>query len=281
MPKFDPEEALRLIEKNRVAWVNMVPTMMLRIRRLPEEIRNNYDLSSLETVWHMAAPMPAWLKEEWIHWIGPDKIWEYYGGTEAQGATIISGSEWLGHRGSVGRPFNCEIQVLDEAGSTLPTGEIGEIYMRPESWPVTTYHYLGANARTAANGFESIGDFGWMDAEGYLYLADRRTDLILSGGANIYPAEVEAVLMEHPSVEVAVVIGLPHEDLGAAVHAIVKPHPEQAMMLDAATLDAFVRERLTRYKAPRSYEFTNEMLRDDSGKVRRTQLREQRVGLSQ
>ncbi len=279
MAKFEPEETLRLIEQNRVAWINMVPTMMLRIWRLPEAVRASYDLSSLESVWHMAAPMPAWLKEAWIDWLGPERIWELYGGTEGQGATVISGTEWLEHRGSVGKPVNSEMRILDENGQTLPNGEIGEIFIRPLAGPGTTYHYLGAEARKAGEGFESIGDFGWMDADGYLYLADRRTDLILSGGANIYPAEVEAALMEHPGVEVAVAIGLPHEDLGSAVHAIVKPHSDHAATLDEATLRAFVGERLSRYKTPRSYEFTDQPLRDDSGKVRRTQLRDERATL--
>jgi bile acid-coenzyme A ligase len=166
------------------------------------------------------------------------------------------------------------MRILDEAGEPLPTGAVGEIYMRPLSGNAT-YHYLGAEARRGEEGFESIGDFGWMDADGYLYLADRRTDLILSGGANIYPAEVEAALMEHPDVEVAVVVGLPDEDLGAAVHAIVKP--QTGASLDEASLAAFVAERLARYKTPRSYEFTDEALRDDAGKVRRNRLRDERI----
>jgi len=277
MLKFDPEEALRLIEENRITWVNLVPTMMLRIWRLPKEVRERYDLSSLESIWHMAAPMPPWLKQAWIEWLGPERIFEFYGGTEGQGATIISGTEWLEHRGSVGRPVLCEMRIRNEAGNDVEVGQIGEIFMRPIDGPGTTYHYLGAEARSAADGFESIGDFGWMDADGYLYLADRRTDMILSGGANIYPAEVEAALMEHSGVEAAVVIGLPHEDLGSVVHAIIKAHPEHAAALDVAGLSAFVGERLARYKTPRSYEFTTEVLRDDSGKVRRTGLRDERV----
>ena len=277
MTRFDPEETLRLLAEHRARWINMVPTMMLRIWRLPPQVRARYDLSSLESVWHMAAPMPAWLKEAWIEWLGPERIWEFYGGTEGQGASIISGGEWLAHKGSVGRPINCEMRILDEAGRPLPIGEIGEIYMRPLNGVGSTYHYLGAEARRADEGFESIGDFGWLDAEGYLYLADRRTDLILSGGANIYPAEVEAALMEHPAVEVAVVVGLPHEDLGQAVHAIVKPHAGQEAALDQAALAAFVGDRLARYKTPRSYEFTTEPLRDDAGKVRRSRLRDERV----
>jgi bile acid-coenzyme A ligase len=276
MAKFDPEQCLRLIEAHRVQWTFMVPTMMLRIWRLPSAVRARYDLSSLREVWHGAAPMPEWLKAAWIDWLGPERIWEMYGGTEGQGLSVINGVEWLAHRGSVGRePANSEFRVLDETGAPAPTGEIGEIFMRPRAGPGSTYHYLGAEARKGEAGFESIGDFGWMDADGYIYLADRRTDMVLSGGANIYPAEVEAALMEHPAVEVAVVIGLPHEDLGAAVHAIVRLHPGRTA--DETELRTFVGERLDRYKTPRSYEFTTDELRDDAGKVRRIQLREERM----
>jgi bile acid-coenzyme A ligase len=226
----------------------------------------------------MAAPMPAWLKQAWIDWLGAERIWELYGGTEAQGSTVICGTEWLEHRGSVGRPVNCDIRILDEQGVVRPPGEVGEIFLLPAGGPGATYHYLGAEARAAGEGYESIGDFGWLDADGYLYIADRRTDLILSGGANIYPAEVEVALMEHPGVEVAVVIGLPHEDLGAVAHAIVKPQADWTEPLDQAVLSDFLSERLVRYKTPRSYEFTGASLRDDAGKVRRAQLREERLG---
>jgi bile acid-coenzyme A ligase len=277
MLKFDPEETLRLIAEHRITWINMVPTMMLRIWRLPKEVRLRYTLDSLQHVWHMAAPMPPWLKEAWIEWLGAERIFEFYGGTEMQGATVISGPEWLAHKGSVGRPVLCEIRILDEHGNACQPGEIGEIFMLPAVERGTPYHYLGAEPRRAGDGFESIGDFGWLDADGYLYLADRRTDMILVGGANVYPAEVEAALMQHPAVEVAVVIGLPDEDMGSRVHAIVKPHPEVAKTITAEALSEFVQERLARYKTPRSYEFTMHTLRDDAGKVRRTGLRDDRV----
>lgn len=277
MLKFDAEAALRLVVENHVEWVSFVPTMMLRIWRLPLEVRERYDVSSLKTVWHVAAPMPPWLKEAWINWLGPERIWELYGGTEGQGWTVISGAEWLEHRGSVGLPAGCELQILDESGQPVAPGEVGEIFLRPAGGAPATYHYMGSEARRAGAGFESLGDFGWLDQSGYLYLADRRTDMILSGGANIYPAEVEAALMEHPGVEVAVVIGLPHEDLGAAVHAIVKLHPEWVKRVDQTLLATFVGERLARYKTPRSYEFTTLELRDDAGKVRRIQLRDERM----
>ena len=277
MQRFDAEDALRLIAKHKVEWVNFVPTMMSRIWRLPEDVRAQYDLSSLKSVWHMAAPMPPWLKEVWIDWIGAERVWELYGGTERNGRTTISGVEWLAHKGSVGRPTSDHIfRVRDAAGRDLPAGEVGEIYMRPANGE-QTYHYIGAESSVYADGLESLGDFGSFDDDGYLYLADRRTDLILCGGANIYPAEVECALMEHPGVDVAVVIGLPHEDLGASVHAIVKARPEWLEAMSAETLSTFIRGKLALYKNPRSYEFTHQDLRDDAGKVRRSQLRAERV----
>jgi bile acid-coenzyme A ligase len=280
MARFDPEASLRLMAEHRVTWTVMVPTMMLRIWRLPREVRERYDLSALRSVWHGAAHMPVWLKQAWIDWLGPERIFEMYGGTEGQGLTEITGEEWLAHRGSVGRPRTCEVRILDEAQRPLPTGEVGEVYMRLVARTDPPYHYLGAEPRAADDRFESIGDFGWLDSDGYLYLADRRTDMILSGGANIYPAEVESALCEHPGVESAVAVGLPHEDLGAAVHAIVKPHDAFVGKLNEAELRAFVGERLALYKTPRTYEFTTRELRDDAGKVRRTQLRDERAGAS-
>lgn len=272
MAKFDAEEALRLIEQYGVAWAMMVPTMMNRIWRLPDEVRARYDVASLEAVWHSAAPMPAWLKEAWIAWIGAEKVWEIYGGTERQGNTILDGAEWQTHPGSVGRAYNCSIRILDEAGRQLPAGEIGEVFLRPDAGPGNTYHYLGAEPRRASEGYETIGDYGWLDEDGYLFLADRRTDLIISGGANIYPAEVESALMEHPDVDIAVVIGVPHEDMGSVPHAIIK-RAAGGGDLDEGVLRAFVEQRLSRSKTPRSYEFTEEELRDEAGKVRRSELR--------
>jgi bile acid-coenzyme A ligase len=275
MTRFDAQSALLLIERHRIAWVNFVPTMMHRIWRLPREVRLRYDLSSLEAVWHMAAPMPAWLKAGWIEWLGPERIFELYGGTERQGYTVITGTEWLAHRGSVGHPVSCDIRILHEQGRPMQAREIGEIYLRPDSGARTTYHYLGAEARAAGEGFESLGDFGWLDEDGYLYIADRRTDLIVTGGANVYPAEVESALLEHPGVDFAVVIGLPDEDLGARVHALVTP--AEGTVLRSGELAGFLRGRLARYKIPRSFELTREPLRDEAGKVRRSELRAARV----
>jgi bile acid-coenzyme A ligase len=198
---------------------------------------------------------------------------ELYAGTEAQAVTIISGAEWLTHRGSVGKVVAGEMRAFDEAGEPLPAGETGEIYMRrPEGAP-PTYKYIGATARTLPGGWESLGDIGWFDEEGYLYLADRRTDMILVGGSNVYPAEIEAALEEHPEVQSCAVIGLPDEDLGNRVHAIVQAKGE----VTAEELKAHLADRLVTYKQPRSYEFVAEPLRDDAGKVRRTALRDERI----
>ncbi len=273
--RFDAEDTLRLIETHRIDLVYMVPTMMQRIWNLDDAIRNRYDLSSLAVLWHLAAPCPDWLKEAYIEWLGPEVIWELYGGTEGQGSTTIRGDEWLLHRGSVGKPNPaCEMKVVDENGESLPPGEVGEIYIRPLAGPGTTYRYIGAEAKAIKGGWESLGDMGSMDADGYLYLSDRLTDMILSGGANIYPAEVEAAIDAFPGVRSSAVIGLPHEDLGQAVHAIVDA-PGGDVTENA--LLAHLGERLVRYKIPRTLEFVQEPLRDDAGKVRRKDLRAKRV----
>lgn len=276
MTKFDAVRLLELIERYQVEWINLVPTMMSRIMRLPIEVRQAHNLSSLKAVWHTAAPIPAWLKQGWIDWIGPERIWEMYGGSEGFCVTQLNGVEWLKHRGSVGRPVAGEVRIQAADGSVLAPGEVGEIFMRGPSGMQATYHYLGADSRRLPDGFESLGDYGWVDADGYLFIADRRTDLILCGGSNVYPAEVEAVLMEHPRVEAAIVIGLPDEDLGAVPHAIIRP--EQGVEPPTEEeLHLFVSERLLRYKTPRSYEFTETPLRDEAGKVRRSQLRAERL----
>jgi bile acid-coenzyme A ligase len=273
--RFDAEETLALIDRLRVDTVYMVPTMMRRIWALPEETRARYDVTSLKALWHLAAPCPPWLKECFIEWLGPDVIWELYGGTEGQGSTTIRGDDWLTHRGSVGKPVaTCEMKIVGEDGATLPPGEIGEVFLRPLEGPGTSYRYIGAEAKVIDGGWESLGDMGWMDAEGYLYLTDRLSDMILSGGANIYPAEVEAALDAFPGVRSSAVIGLPDEDLGNRLHAIIDcpdgPPDEKALL-------AHLAERLVRYKIPRSFEHVVEPLRDDAGKSRRKDLRAARM----
>ncbi|MGI9295199.1 MAG: AMP-binding protein, partial [Pseudomonadales bacterium] len=220
MEKFDPLEALRLIQQYRVDYIQVVPTMMHRIWMLGEDIRSQYDISSLKVLLHLGAACPPWLKDRWIAWLGAEHVFELYAGTEAQGMTWISGKEWLERRGSVGKPIRgCEMCILDDEGNPLPPGEIGEIHMRSSSSADPSYQYIGAEKRTRDD-WDSLGDMGYLDTDGYLYIADRRTDMIVSGGANIYPAEVEAALDEYPGIISSAVVGLPDDDLGHRVHAI-------------------------------------------------------------
>jgi len=267
MPRFDAEETLRLVEKHQATWVYLVPAMMGRIWRLPEDVRCRYDVSSLNTVWHLAAPCPEWLKAAWIEWLGPEKIWELYAGTEAQAGTVITGTEWMAHRGSVGKVTFGSISILDPDGNPLPPGEVGEVYLKRPDGAAPSYHYIGAEARKRGE-WESLGDMGWLDEDGYLYLSDRRTDMILVGGSNVYPAEVESALDEHPLVQSSCVIGLPDDDLGHRVHAIIQAPTD----IDLDDVRRHLDERLVRYKQPRTFEIVNEPLRDDAGKVRRSQL---------
>jgi bile acid-coenzyme A ligase len=276
--RFDAETTLQLIDRWHPDSMYVVPTMMSRISKLPDDVRDRYDTSSLKVIWHLAAPCPPWLKEEWIEWFGASAIWELYAGTEAQAATIINGTEWLQHRGSVGRVDTEKFLIVDDDGNEVDRGVVGEIYMRASTdGSVSTYRYVGAEAKTLERegGWESLGDMGMIDADGYLYLSDRQTDMILAGGANIYPAEIEAALDEHPHVRSSAVIGLPDDDLGNRVHAII--HTDNGAPIDADDLRAHLAERLVRYKIPRSFEFTDEPLRDDAGKVRRTALRAERI----
>ena len=274
MTRFDAREALGLIQSHRLQLVIFVPTMLLRIWKLPTEEREAFDLSSLHRVVSASASLPNWLQRAWIDWIGPDRVWEAYGGSERIGGTIISGREWLEKPGSVGRVSEGrKLKIVDPDGRELPPGEIGDIYCMPPGGIGSTYHYLGAEPRRLDDGWETLGDMGYVDEDGYLFLVDRRTDLIISGGSNIYPAEVEGAIESHPEALACAVIGLPDEDLGARVHAIVQSEDD----IDEAELRSHLRDLLVRYKIPRSFEFTRDVLKDDSGKVRRAALRASRV----
>jgi bile acid-coenzyme A ligase len=273
--KFDAQRTLELIDRHRPESMYVVPTMMARISKLPEGVRARYDVSSLKVVWHLGAPCPPWLKETWIEWLGPEVIWELYAGTEAQASTIIGGVDWLAHRGSVGRPLSGEMKVVRADRTDAEPGEIGEIFMRPKDPGLLTYRYVGAEAKRLDGGWESLGDMGAIDADGYVYLADRQTDMILAGGSNVYPAEVEAAIDEHPRVRSSAVIGLPDDDLGNRIHAIVQS--DDGTPIDLDDLRAHLAERLVRYKIPRDFEFTTESLRDDAGKIRRSALRAARI----
>lgn len=271
LPRFDPLATLAAVEEHGAETLYLVPTMMQRIWKLDPADRDRHDLSSLQRVWHLAAPCPAWLKEEWLRWLGPEKVLELYAGTEAQSATVITGVEWLAHRGSVGRPISGEMKIVREDGTDAAPGETGEVFMRPPEGR-TTYHYIGAEATRTDDGWESLGDIGWMDEDGYLYLGDRKKDMILSGGANIYPAEVEAAIDRHPNVLSCAVFGLPDDDLGQVVHAVVQGDGA----LDVDDLRAFLVDEIVRYKIPRTFEVVDEPVRDDAGKVRRSALAQER-----
>ena len=273
LPRFDAEATLAAMAQHGADVVYLVPTMMKRIWNLPAAVRTSYDLSALRVVWHLAEPCPPWLKDEWINWLGAERIYELYGGTEGQLRTVITGTEWLEHRGSVGRPSGGEVQICDADGNVVPTGEEGEVWLRSfRSTPA--YRYVGAEARTRPGGWESLGDMGRVDADGYLYLGDRSLDMILVGGSNVYPAEVEAALGEHPAVRSCAVIGLPDDERGNRVHAIVEADPD---LVSVTELSAHAAQRLVAYKCPRTFEFVEEPLRDDAGKVRRSLLRHDRL----
>lgn len=273
LERFDPERTLAAIQDHQGDVIYLVPTMMRRIWKLPTDVRESYDLSSLRVVWHLAEPCPPWLKHAWIEWLGPERILELYGGTEAQLSCIISGVEWLQHEGSVGRPIGGEISIRDPEGNEVPPGTQGEVWMR-SARETPAYRYVGAEARSLGDGWESLGDMGRVDDEGYLYLGDRSADMILVGGANVYPAEIEGVLGEHPEVRSCAVVGLPDDDKGNRIHLIVEADPTA---VTADELLAFAAAALSIYKVPRTVEFVDEPLRDDAGKVRRTALRADRL----
>lgn len=277
MERFDAEQTLQLIQAERPAYLGLVPTMMLRIWRLPEASRANCDMSSLQRVVSSGAPCPPWLMQAWIDWLGPERMFEAYGASERVGGTLISGTEWLQHPGSVGRPtLGRQIRILAPDGKALPAGSVGQVFMRSgDDQSADSFHYLGAEPERDAQGWVTLGDLGYVDAEGYLYLTDRNCDMVVSGGVNIYPAEIEAAIEAWPGVLCAVVIGLPDDDLGQRLHAIVQMR--EGCAGDSSQLAIFLEERLSRHKVPRSYEWVRSALRDDAGKVRRGALRRERL----
>lgn len=273
--RFDAALTVELINRWRPNFVLLVPTMMHRILSLPPEQRD-VDWGPVETVFHMGSHCSVDLKRAWIDWVGGDRLFELYGASDGPAHTIITGHEWLTHVGSVGRAVVGEIRIGDEEGNPLPQGKVGEIWMRASPGAPPKFRYIGAETNER-KGWLSIGDLGWMDGDGYLYISDRRTDMIVTGGANVYPAEVEAALEAIPGVRSAAVIGLPDDDLGRRVHAIVEASPD----VSEEQLRRHMSEQLARYKVPRSYEFVSHALRDDSGKLRRFALVAERLGAPQ
>ena len=271
--RFDAEDFLRAVAERQVSVVQMVPTMFVRLLALPEEVRRGYDVSSLRRVVHAAAPCPPHVKRAMIAWLGPI-VSEYYGGTETGPIVHCTSAEWLAHPGTVGRPLpGARVRILDERGDEVPTGESGEVYGRLDVWPDFTYHGDEGKRRAAErDGLISIGDVGYVDPEGYLYLNDRRHDMVISGGVNIYPAEIEACLLALHGVRDCAVFGVPDEELGEVLAA----HVELAGGASVAADDVreHVRTRLARYKVPRVVEFTATLPREDSGKIFKRRLRE-------
>jgi bile acid-coenzyme A ligase len=272
--KFEAERYLAAVERHRASWAYLVPTMMARIANLPPEARARYDISSIHTLVHMASICPPPVKRAWIEMLGADAIWEIYGGTERIGSTLIGGAEWLQHPGSVGRPREgIEVRIIDEAGADLPPGAVGEIYFRRAGGPASTFLYIGADVRQHGD-WASFGDLGWLDADGYLFIADRRTDMVVSGGVNLYPAEIEAQIDALPGVLDSVVVGASHADMGQAVHAFVQMRVDASPLTETQLIEA-LRERLAPHKLPRSVTFVSGPIRDESGKMRRSAWRDQ------
>lgn len=266
MGKFDAARAIALIERHGCHWALFVPTMMNRILKALDDPAR---LASLGRVWHSAAACPSWLKQAWIDLVGPDAVWEIFGGSEGVSTTIISGREWLAHPGSVGRAAgNGEIAIFDADGQPVPPGTVGEIYMRNR---VDTRRFVVVSevAQRLSGEWESFGDLGSLDEDGFLTLADRRIDMINTGGNNVFPAEVEAAIQSHPAVGDAVVFGQRDDDLGEIVCARVYV---EAGSLSREDLLAYLATRITRYKLPRAIEFSSEPIRNDAGKVRRSGL---------
>jgi long-chain acyl-CoA synthetase len=272
-PRFDAEELLRLIAQYRITHLHMVPTMFVRLLRLPQAVKHQYDLSSLRWVPHAAAPCPADVKRQMIEWWGP-VIVEYYGGTEMGAVTFHTAQEALKKPGTVGRPRpGTTIRIYDDAGNVLPPGEIGEVYAWVENWPDFAYHGLPERRRECErDGLVSIGDVGYLDADGYLFLCDRKRDMVIFAGTNIYPAEIEAALLAMPGVEDCAVFGIPDDEYGERLAAHIMP--QRAITLTATAVREYLSERLASYKIPHVIHFDRELPREDSGKIMKRKLRE-------
>jgi long-chain acyl-CoA synthetase len=275
MDKWTPEECLRLIQEYRVTTSHMVPTMFHRMLRLPQEVRDSYDVSSVSHMIHSAAPCPIPTKHAMLEWWG-SAVWEYYAASEG-GGTIASPEDWLDHPGTVGKAWPIsEVVILDDDGNQLPPGEIGTIWMRMGQHRFT-YHGDEEKTKRSWNeeGFFTVGDVGEMDEDGFLFLRDRKVDMIIAGGVNIYPAEVESALMQHPRVLDCAVFGIPDDDMGEQVKAAVQPSDDATPGPELEQeLLAFLSEQLGSYKVPRSIDFHGEFPRTETGKLVKRVLRD-------
>jgi bile acid-coenzyme A ligase len=278
MPRFDPHEFLRLITEHRVTFLATVPTVMQRVLPVYRADPDAYDLSSIRRFWHMGGPCAPAIKQAWIDLLGADKVWELYAGTELQAATMLSGEQWLSHPGSVGVVVLGEMKVLDDDGNECPPDTVGEIYMRPSPGSGPTYRYVGVEPKTR-DGWDSLGDLGYFDAHGFLYLSDRRVDMFTVGGRNVYPAEVEAALSAHPDIVSCLVVGVPDDDLGQVPYALVQPG--DGVQLDEETVRQFVTDQVAGYKVPKTIEIVDRPLRDEAGKARRSAVRDEIIARRQ
>lgn len=274
MPRFDPQELLRIIQDERISHLHLVPTMFIRLLRLPQEVRERYDVSSLEFVIHGAAPCPPDVKRAMIGWWGP-VIHEYYGATETGMVSRSSSQEWLERPGTVGRPWaGRTVRVCNDQRVELPRGEVGEIYVSLGGVPQFNYHNADQQRDDISfDGLVTNGDVGHMDAEGYLFLSDRKKDMVISGGVNIYPAEIEGALATHPEVVDCAVIGIPDEEFGEKVLAYVHLQPDA--QAGTAELSAYLRQRIAGFKVPRLFRAVDHLPRDDSGKLMKKKLRDE------
>jgi bile acid-coenzyme A ligase len=274
MERFDAARTLDLIERHRVNFACMVPTMLQRVARLDDAAAR--DLSSIETLVYGGASLPEWVVRAWFELIPPERFTFTYGGSENHGLCMTTGDKWLTHPGTVGQPVGAEVRILDEHGEQVRTGEVGEIFLRSVV-PGAGYRYIGQPTPPPdAAGFASFGDLGRVDEDGFVYIADRRRDMVVTGGANVYPAEVEAVITEHPGVLDVVVVGLPDAEWGHRVHAIVQA-ADPANQPTAEELRAHCKDRLASYKVPKGFELVERIPRTAAGKINRSALVEERV----
>lgn len=268
LERFDAATWVRAVEQYEVDFASVVPTMMRRI--INSDGITSSALRSLKMLMHTAGSCSIELKRRWIELLGPTRIVEAFGSTEEVGLIAIHGEDWLRHEGSIGKPFMTDVRILDEAGQEVGPGVVGLIYMRPAGVPTLAFDYLGSDAPSIADGYVTVGDMGWVDNEGWIYYADRRHDLIVSGGANVYPAEVEAALAEHPAVFDLAVVGVPDSEWGQSVHAFIQLSATTSAT--AAELDTFARGLIAAYKVPKTYTMVDDLPRDAMGKVRRGEL---------
>jgi long-chain acyl-CoA synthetase len=273
MPRFEPEEFLRLIEAHGIDAIFMVPTMFIRLMKLPQAVRSQYDMSSLRHVIHAAAPCPADVKRAMIDWWGP-VIYEFYGSTESGAVTFASSQDALIKPGTVGKIApGAELRFVGDDGELLPQGAIGEIYSRIAASADFTYHNKPEKrAEIERAGFITSGDVGYIDADGYVFICDRKRDMVISGGVNIYPAEIESVLHGFPGVHDCAVFGIPDDEFGEALMAVVEPRP--GVTLDIAAIRARLKTQLADYKVPKHVQIAADLPREDSGKIFKRRLRD-------